>query len=237
MGIQTNGLLGTFYNKTGAVIGRRYRGMNIITGLPRGSSKKFTPAQQEQQFKLGALSEVLSYFAEEIYIGFKKYKKKGQPLNVAFSYNFGNAFEVLPRVEKLVQATPDAKPVIVLDFERYILLDFPKLVMTRGDVFSPDCPSVALAADGSFTCNWMATPEYVYNWGTDLVTLLVWNDTLKKSMHYRCMTSRSALSFSNELPEEWIGDSLHGYLFCSTPDHKHVGESVYLPIATDFISW
>ncbi|MHA4895281.1 DUF6266 family protein [Pedobacter sp. PWIIR3] len=230
MGIQLNGLLGTFYNKTGAVIGRRYRGMNVITGLQRGGNKKFSPEQQEQQFKLGALTEMLSYLAEEVYVGFKKYRKKGHPLNVAFSYNFENAFTVLPRVEKTVQAHEDAKPVVMLDFPKYILLNYPNLVLTRGDIFSPDCPSINLAPDGNFTCSWLATPEYVYNWGTDLVTLLIWNDTLKLSMHYRCMASRAALSFSESVPKNWVGQNLHGYLFCCTADGKQMGESVYLVI-------
>ncbi|MES2829991.1 MAG: DUF6266 family protein [Bacteroidota bacterium] len=230
MGIQKNGLLGTFYNKTGAVVGRRYRGINVITGLPRISNKEATPAQKEQQFKIGALTEMLSYLAEEVNIGFKKYKKKGHPVSLAFSYNFSRAFIVLPRVEKILEFNGDDVPVTVLDFQSYILLDFPKMVITRGDIFSPDCPSIEIAENGNFTCSWMTTPECVYNWRTDLVTLVIWDDTQKKSIHFRCMANRASLSFTEQLPQEFMGGKLHGYLFCSTADYREVGESVYLPI-------
>ncbi|TKC06160.1 hypothetical protein [Pedobacter frigoris] len=60
MGIQKSEPFGGFYKKTGPIIGRRGRGMNIITGLHYKSNKPSTSGQLEVQDRFTLLNRFLA---------------------------------------------------------------------------------------------------------------------------------------------------------------------------------
>lgn len=245
MGIQKNGIMGTFYNKTGAVIGRRYRGINMITGRHRSGKRKFTTSQLEHQYKVGLLTATLNYFPTQIGQGFKNYSKGRIAMNVAFSYNFGHAFIVTPEPEVVVVETGPSLPVAEgLDVEQTdeekisaweqvaarITLDFPKLVLSRGDIYPPNCAELMVSDDASFTCSWLASPQSEFNRATDMVCLAVWNATENTSWHYRNCTQRGNLTFTDAFAPGSADNVLHCYLYCVSANGKQIGDSEYVQL-------
>lgn len=94
MAIINDGILGPFNNKVETVIGRKFRGLDIMTGLyEKRTNNPPTLDKLRQQARFGLLNSFLSDISTLVNPGFKNYVKKGQsPINAAFSYNFAHAF-------------------------------------------------------------------------------------------------------------------------------------------------
>ena len=90
MGIIKRGILGGFRNTTGAVVGVRWRGLDVMRGRPRKNSKTFSQTQLDQQKKLSLLSHVLSKASTLINIGFAESQATETPMNRAMAYNLKN---------------------------------------------------------------------------------------------------------------------------------------------------
>ena len=79
MGIIYRGILGGFQNKTGAVVGVRWRGLDVMRGIPRKSNKPDSQAQLDYQMKFRLLSQLLTKVASVVEIGFKDPVQDGRP--------------------------------------------------------------------------------------------------------------------------------------------------------------
>ncbi len=220
MGIQKDGLLGFVYGKVGPSIGRRYRGINMLTGPYEYNGRPFTNKQMIQQYKLGLLNGFLSYFSTETKRGFRTSSKSKTSANVAFSYNHPNAFIV----------NFDEDGTTITDFATQIDLNYPKLVLSRGDIFEANCPAITLVKDVTYKCSWLPSPQSDFNRATDMATLLVWDDNEGKSIHFKSQATRGSLGFNFTLPDETKNHELHFYLLFSNESGKLVGDTTYLSI-------
>ena len=116
MGIINRGILGGFQNKTGAVVGVRWRGLDVMRGMPRRTTKNFSQGQKDHQKKFKMLSHLISMVAPVINIGFRERYGTTTAKNRAMAYNLG-----IP----LVGESPN------------LSLDYSKLSFSRGRCVLP----------------------------------------------------------------------------------------------------
>jgi len=206
MGILKSGILGPFRNKTGSVVGRMHRGKNVITGLPKISDKPVTEKQLESQLKLGLLNSFLEDIDVLVDIGFKAYIKNNSAVNAAFKYNYGHVFRE--------------------EGESFVI-DYPKIVYSRGHIDTPESPQVDPAA-GSITFSWLPQKQSTYCQFTDMASFLVYNPAKETSIILLNATNRYAQGHILEMPEGFIGDTVHCYMNFNSADGKKKGNSMYV---------
>ncbi|WP_316815492.1 DUF6266 family protein [Pedobacter nyackensis] len=206
MGILKSGILGPFRNKTGSVVGRMHRGKNVITGLPETSNKPATKKQLESQLKLGLINGFLQDIEDLVNIGFKAYIKNNSAVNAALKYNYRHAF--------------------IKDGESFVL-DYPKIVYSRGLIDTPESPQIDAAA-GSITYNWLPLKQSTYCQFTDMASFLVYNPVKEMAVILQNATNRYAQGHTLEVPEGFIGDTVHCYMNFSSADGKKNGNSMYI---------
>jgi len=209
MGIVDSGILGPFRKKVGPAIGRRHMGQNLILPLYHKTTKPPTESQIGQQNKFGMLNSLLNKMKRLVNPGFKAYAKKKSALNAAYSYNYTHAF---------------------LEVGGQTVLNFPMLVLSRGNVARPDGLQVERQANVlHFT--WQPQRQSASCLFTDLASFLVYNAVKKRVIIRSRAASRYDCSFSMVMPNNTAGDELHCYLTFSTADEKVVGNSKYLCLA------
>lgn len=206
MGILKSGILGPFRNKTGSVVGRMHRGKNVITGLHNTSTKPATQKQLESQLKLGLLNSFLQGIDGLVNIGFKPYTKNNSAVNAAVKYNYGHAF---------------------IKVDGSFAIDYPKIVYSRGHIDTPESPQVDPAA-GSITFSWLPQKQSAYCQFTDMASFFVYNPAKEMSVILLNITNRYAQGYILEIPEGFIGDTVHCYMNFSSADGKKNGNSIYV---------
>lgn len=206
MGILKKGILGGVKNKVGAVVGRKHRGQDILTGLHRISTTKKTAGQVVQQDRFGMLNSFLAELKELTALGFKRFAKKRSTSNEAFSYNYGHAF--------------------VAQGEGFAI-NYPKIVYSRGPVSTVNCPTVTLS-EKKVLFAWLPETENEYARATDKATFLIYSEDDQEASYCMNAASRADLGFSFTLNEGVTGPGLHCYMSFSNESGKLTGDSVYV---------
>lgn len=206
MGILQSGPLGPFRKKTGPLIGRKHRGLNVITSLHHTSKKKPTVKQTDAQYKFGLLNSFLRIIKTVVSAGFKAYAKGQSAVNAAFTYNFDHAF---------------------VQDEAGWQINYPKMVYSRGQVVTPEGAKVE-AASGHLTFSWEPQKQSAYCQYTDLASFLVYNPEKKKRISFSHAIDRYAQSFTMEMPSDYMGQTVHCYMSFAAANGKMVGDSVYV---------
>jgi hypothetical protein len=212
MGILRSGIFGGFRKKAGPLVGRRVRGQNIITGLHHPSTKTPTQKQLDAQMKFSLLTSFLSAISELVNIGFKHYAKNRSPLNVAYSYNSDNAF--------------------VLEDDQY-LLNYPKIIYSRGHIEPPDSARVVLERSSSVRSikfSWSPQGQSAYCQYTDLGSFLVYNPANMKAVTALNTIDRYALGYTVVLPPDFEDGTVHCYMNFASANEKIMGDSVYVGV-------
>ncbi len=207
MGILENGILGGFRKKVGPSIGKKFRGMDLIVGPYRESTKPETEKEIYQQGKFKMLNYYLNYLRSAVNVGYKQYTKKRSAVNAAHSYNFPHAF---------------------IEEEGIVRLNFPKLVYSRGSVAIPNCPAVVLSAPDQLTFTWLAEAENQSTRMYDKATFVVWMLVENKPLVLLNTALRRDLQFSMEISKHWQGETLHCYMSFNNNSGKLVGNSLYV---------
>jgi hypothetical protein len=174
MGIQKSGIIGPFRNKIGPAVGRRHMGQDLILPLPRITPRPATESQLEARQKLGLLNGFLSTIAMLVEPGFKAYVKHNTPVNAAFSYNYPHAF---------------------VKEEDELLLNYPKMVYSRGNIVTPE--GVQLSSAGTeITFSWLNHKQSAYCQYTDVGSFLVYNPAKDQFSVAQAHVERRVESFS-----------------------------------------
>jgi hypothetical protein len=205
MGILNNGIFGGFSNKTGPLVGRKVKGRNVITGLhhyPKGPvDEKVRLSQQKLVLMNGFLGQISLVIAN----GFKEYAQKSTTINAAYKHNYPNAF---------VQ-TPEG-----------LVLDYSKLVYSRGKVSTPCAPKVTAVA-GGLQFAWQNAVQNEFNLYMDRASVVVYNADKRIAVIKENVALRKDLGYVFELPNDFTGDELHCYMSFNSANGKVVGDSVW----------
>jgi hypothetical protein len=192
MGIIKRGILGGFQNKTGAVVGVRWRGLDVMRGLPRPITKTFSEGQKDHQKKFKMLSHLLSMVAPVINIGFRERYGTSTAKNRAMAYNLK-----IP----LVGESPDLR------------LDYSMLSFSRGRCALPMHTEVFALPQSELSFSWSYTGcrDKQEN-DRDLISFLVYNPDRDHVMKLMRKATRADQRFTVEVPSGFSGETIYAYL-------------------------
>jgi len=202
MGIIKNGILGTVVNKVGAVVGKKIRGQNVITGISRGSNKRESSDQLEQQFRFGLLSRFLMTHGGLIESGFKRKARQQSAMTTAYHYNYPNAFLVQEKI-----AGESEKPL-----SERIKLDYAALCYSVGPIQGPNCGRVVRNADATCTFSWLDYPQSRDSQNTDRAGCLIWDASTGRAYYLVDVGLRGSLGFDVDISFLPTDVELHFYM-------------------------
>ncbi|MHA4894760.1 DUF6266 family protein [Pedobacter sp. PWIIR3] len=213
MGKYKNGILGAFSGKIGAVIGASWRGIDYMRSLPRISNKPASVKQLTQRMKMSLLRGFLLGIEEIIEICFQNYTQTSA-MNGALSYNMSHS----------VTGTHP---------EMYI--DFPNLVISKGDLHGTWSPNVASNEPKSIDFTWTNGPYNNLRAADDQVLLVLYCPDEEGFYVLTDGGVRESSAIRLEAPMGFWGKSVHCYIsfyskeldFAST--NEYLGEVTILP--------
>ncbi|MBG6233977.1 hypothetical protein IWX76_000532 [Pedobacter sp. CAN_A7] len=193
MGIIKRGILGGFRKKTGAVVGVRWRGLDVMRGIPRKTSKAPSQEQLDQQMKFRLLSQLLSKVGSVIDIGFSDACVTPTAMNLAMAYNLKHAFK---------GTSPDSQ------------LDYSRLSFSRGSRALPKIASVEGWTQRRIVFSWDYQGDRdKLEHPRDLVTVLIYCMALQRFVNLMRVATRADRDYTVMLPASFGGYTIHAYLF------------------------
>lgn len=209
MGIIRQGILGGFSNKTGSVVGARWRNKDVIRGLPRKSSKPPTQAQINQRFKFGLVTGFLGRLSSFIDLGFGTGDGSTSPMNQAVTYHLNNA---------ITGVSPNFS------------IDYTKLKINKGKLLLANGIEIAITVAARIDFSWLNTvPDGKYKDATDRANVVVYNPAKDSFVTLPGAAARSALGYNLLLPGDYSGDEVHCYIsFSSVNNKKLVSDTFYI---------
>ncbi|RYF19394.1 MAG: hypothetical protein EOO42_14485 [Flavobacteriales bacterium] len=200
MGLIKQGILGGFRKKTGTVVGAYWRRLDVIRALPRNSGKAPTQLQVNQQIKFGLVTSFLSNFSALIDGGFKTANSLSTPMNLAVSYHLREA---------------------IIGIEPNFELDLTKLTFSRGKLEMPLEVNATLVVGATIDLSWPHTEENEkFIDATDIIQVLVYNPSKSKFVKVLSGATRADITYSLQLPANFVGDEVHIYVAFSSTKKK-----------------
>jgi hypothetical protein len=210
MGIISGGILGGFSNKTGSVVGARWRKRDVIKGLPRPSKKAATQLQIEQRTKFGIVTGFLRYLSAWIDKAYKKGPGSSSPMNEAVAYHLQNA---------IIGVAPN------------FILDYTKLEFSKGRLENPFDYSLDTTAVAKLDFTWTDDGLDVDGLkdATDVINVMAYNPTKNRFVTVMAAAPRSAKSFVLQCPPYFSGDEVYCYFsFTSTKKKNLHSDSTFM---------
>lgn len=211
MGIQHQGAFGGFQGKAGPLVGHRVNGQNVITGIPYPSQKPPTELQLNARLKFKTLVQFLRPINSLLKVGFKNERRRDQsPFNAAFSENYA--------------AITGVAPAYVIDYEQ--------IMLSKGPLASAWNPVVSSAVGAVVEFEWSALAFMDAGLPTDRVTVLVYNAAQNLFVGLMGVAARSALTYTLNLPAEFVGDQVQCWISLVSADGDLVSDSQYVGAIT-----
>ncbi|MBP5516218.1 MAG: hypothetical protein J6X86_04620 [Bacteroidales bacterium] len=200
------GILGGFSGKVGPIVGYTWKGKNCMRTLPLSFNDAKTTVQLQNRRKFTLLTKFLSSSYEAVAIGFKDQAVGMTEINAAVKSNFDDC--------------------VTGTWPSYTL-NYSKLMVSKGSLANPYSPSVtAQGCDLNFS--WTDNSGIGNAKDTDLVMIVVYNDTKNEAAIDTASAPRSARQASFSLPSSWTGDTVEVYLATHRADGSESSNSLYL---------
>lgn len=208
MGILRKGIFGGFEKKTGALIGRRAKGKNIISAIQYKHKKSRTVAQLDHQLRFELAISVLKWFTDLIAVGFKHIDGRGSAFNVAVRYNFGT---------------------LVTGVSPAYVINYSKLIYSRGSLAGPHRPSIKRVG-GGLQVSWLSDVQTRFNQHTDKATFVIYCPDKAMIMKFRNHVMRAAMGCVLPLLPGLTDVPLYAWMSFISADGKVLSDSVYLGV-------
>ena len=184
MGTYSKGILGPFNGKVGTVIGSTWRGKDVMRSLPRKSKREASLLQKMQRDKFTLVSNFLLPISTipGRYFGAKGGLKTQK--NLAMSYLMKRA------------ALHDGTDAY---------WDFPKILLTRGDLLG--LPTLTAVADTNqtVTVNWTDNSGQGNADATDRILAVAYEETSGLIWSAEAIATRDTETVTLPLPTYWSG--------------------------------
>ncbi len=205
------GILGGFSGKVGNVVGSRWRGKNIMRSLPQRG--KYTPStkQEEQREKFKKVISFLSPIVDILSQYFGSPQGDKSRSNLATSYHLKNA----------VVSTPQG-----------MLMDYAKVLISKGDLRGLDGATVAAAAGRLLNLNWQDNSGQGKATNTDALMAVVYAPDLNLFYSGTNLAVRDATAVSITLPPFMLGFEVEVWASFYKPDTNFAANSTYLGAVT-----
>jgi len=208
MGKLFRGIDDMMRGRLGNHVGRYLRGENVIAMRPVPSSKPATLLQELQRAKFGFLTQWLAPLSGFIDQGFKGYDAKMSARNACLSYN--------SKLGILSGSAPD------------FVVDYSKIVLSRGVLTGPNLPTVATGAGISVLFEWEAPLGSSNARATDKMSFVVYDPLNGEYAMLLNVVPRSALSYEMLLPAAFSGNMVRCWVTVVSENGKLVSDSLHL---------
>lgn len=208
MGTIREGANGGFSGKAGSVIGSSWKSINYIRGLGKKRTKAASEAQLIQQARFLTIAKFIMPIAPFVQVGFGQVNTGTMtPSNVALQENINSA-------------VVGTYPTFTLDYQ--------KLRIATGSLQPGGTVSATVAA-GILTVNWSNKAIEIQKGELDdRVYILLYQPTLDEFLTSPDMPTRGDGTIDIELPDYFLGDKGHVWLFFADRKGKRVSKSTYL---------
>lgn len=210
MAIYNGGILDEYKNKVGNVVGRRWRGLDVISKYQPNVSNPNTPAQQEQRMKFGALSELAKAFRIPLGISMAGVAAGSKnPVRGQFMSRNVEAIEVV---------LPDT-----------VSVDYTSLKVAEGGYIEAEFGNLdlttALTVKVPFTYNIISG----VNSGNDKVHIVVYNREAGLALEAEASANAGSVTFT--APASWNGAEIHvwGYVVAEAAGNRPTSPSQVSP--------
>lgn len=208
MGIQHLGAFGGFRNKTGALVGHRTKGQNVITAIQHPSNKPPSVAQLNQRARFRLLGSFLRRMTGLIRVGYQDSDAQKQTtFSAAFKQNYHNA---------ITGVAPNFS------------IDYPELVYSKGLLARPYNAAVVIDTAATIKVNWTAHISGGIGTLTDMITIVAYNVDKDEFVALTGAAARSALTFNLPVPADFAGDVCHVWASMVSADGKMASDSKYI---------
>ena len=210
MGIYNEGILGFFRGKVGRVIGSVVRGVHYMKGLGDVRVDNPSQAQLDQRLKFALMISFLRPLQGLIKTGFAAGKSGLTSLNKAMAANLNEA---------ITGVSPNFS------------IDYSKIQYSKGSLIKPSGVSVATSSQSKLVFNWENPGAAA---ATDKLTILVYNKEKDLYVLLPGAASRSATTYTLQLPLDFADDDVHMWVSFVSADGKEVSNSFYIGEITVF---
>lgn len=206
MGKCNQGVFGNWTKRVGNVVGRVVNGRNIYSIYQPNVSNPNTETQLQLRTKFRMLSKFGSVNAGFLNLGLLESKGEGTWLSRFISVNFDDG---------ITGTWPS--------FE----LNFPKLIMSQGNVDLPYNPAAQLQGS-DLNVTWTDNSGIGNARDSDKVMFVVFNKDKNQSIADTEAADRSTRQASYSLPASWNGDTVYVYFAMYRVAAKVASASVFL---------
>jgi hypothetical protein len=211
MGKFKPGAMGVVRGLIGTIVASKWKDIHVVKGRPAKSNKAATLQQADQRMRFGVVTALLKRITALIGEGYQKAGKNQTAMNEAISYHLKNA---------IIGTYPDYK------------LDITKLKISKGDKSSLDSawqPKLIASAGAVVTVSWeLFKYSSKDSSGTDTITILFYNVEKDKFIMLPYVALRSELNIAEQLPESYVGNTFHCYVYMVSRDKKKLSASQYI---------
>lgn len=211
MGTYNKGILGAFYGKVGTVVGSTWRGKDVMRSLPRRSNRAATLLQQQQRDKFTLVSNFML------------------PLSTIFSRYFGNKGGLKTQRN---QGMSYLMKQAALHNGTAAFWDFPKILLTRGDLLGLATLSAVAGTNQTVTVNWVDNSGQGNALATDTVLAVAYEETSGLIWSAEAIATRNTETVTLPLPAYWSGLAVHVWMAVVTADDTKYATSQYLSTIT-----
>ncbi len=211
MGTYNKGILGAFYGKVGTVVGSTWRGKDVMRSLPRKSKREASLLQKMQRDKFTLVANFLLPISTIVgrYFGTKNGLKTQK--NQAMSYLIKEAAE---------------------HNETIASWDFPKVLITRGDLLGLSSLTASAGTNQEVTVNWVDNSGQGNAQSSDSVLAVVYEETSGLFWTAEGIANRDTESVTLPLPAYWSGLDVHVWFAVVSDDDVKYATSQYLSTVT-----
>ena len=201
------GILGGFSGKVGTVVGVRWRGRNIMRSLPQTSDSNPSEGQLKQRAKFKTVIRFLTPIQYVIGKFFGNEQGDKSPFNLATGYYLSEA--------------------VIPDGDDYVI-DYPKALISRGDLRGLTDETIAAAASQQLDLTWDDNSGQGNAGADDQLLIVVYAPDGKLFQQFENAAQRSDASASVTLPTYYSGLEVQVWATFVTADENLAAMSTYM---------
>ena len=205
------GILGGFSGKVGNVVGARWRGKNVMRSLPQRGNYTATAKQEEQRLKFKTVIGFLSPIVDVLNSYYGSAQGDKSRANLATSYHLKNA----------VLSTPTGA-----------VMEYAKVVVSKGDLRGIDGGTVAAAAEQILNFGWQDNSGQGKATATDAFMVVVYAPELNLFYTNIAVATRDATKASVTLPNFMASFEVEVWASFSKPETNLAAISTYMGAIT-----
>jgi len=210
MAIVKNGPNGSFSGKVGSVVGYKWKGLDVIRGLPRKSNKPRSEARLANEQAMKLIMDALKPLKVFIRTSFRQV---ADPLNMT-------AFNLALSINKK-QALKGEYPNLEIDWTKF--------VVSQGTLPGLE-HATASWTDGGLHIRWDDNTGTKDAYGTDMLSILIYVPNRNVWVPFLNQETRGTGECTLPAHENWLGTNVEVFLSFMSFGSELVSDSTYVQV-------